>query len=260
MNNKEQKVALVMGAASGIGAATAERLIADGYKVVIAGLPADALQLTAERLNVTGFVCNVCDQNQVESVVHDVLTHCGSIDVLVNAAGILVNDAVADIEDDVWQRQMDINLMGAMRVMRAVLPVMVQQRNGSVVNIASVAAFNAGADIASYAASKAGLVALTRSAASKYGGHGVRVNAVCPGWVDTPMSRKEMADLAVEFECTVPDAVERTVARVALGRMASPFEVAAVCSFLAGSDASFVTGAAIVVDGGARVPASARSN
>ena len=260
MMNKIQKTALVVGAASGIGAATAQRLVNDGYHVVIAGLPADALQRMAEHLNVMAVVCDVTEQSQVDDMVNQILTDCGAIDVLVNAAGVLVNDHAADIQDDIWQRQIDINLTGAMRLMRAVLPIMQQQKRGSIIHIASVAAFNAGADISSYAASKAGLVALTRSAAAGYGADGIRVNAVCPGWVDTLMSAQEMQDLAQLLDCTVQQAHDRTVQRVALGRMAAPSEIAAVCAFLAGDDASFVTGAALVVDGGARVPAAARAH
>jgi NAD(P)-dependent dehydrogenase (short-subunit alcohol dehydrogenase family) len=145
-----------------------------------------------------------------------------------------------------------VNLTGTMRMMRAVLPHMLARGGGSIVNIASVAAFNAGADSASYAASKAGVVALTRSAAQACGARGVRANALCPGWVDTPMAAREMQDLANELGITEQQARQRTVARIALGRMASADEMAAVCLFLASDDASFVTGTALIADGGAR--------
>ncbi|OYV00085.1 MAG: hypothetical protein CFE45_10490 [Burkholderiales bacterium PBB5] len=161
--------------------------------------------------------------------------------------------------DAVWQRQLDINLGGTMRCQRAVLPVMQAQGRGAIVNIASVAAFNAGADSATYASSKAGVVALTRSAAQAFGAHGIRVNALCPGWVDTPMAAREMQDLAHEQGISEAQAREHTVARIALGRMASADEMAAVCLFLASEDASFITGAALVADGGSRVPAAARA-
>lgn len=260
MTDLKNKIAVVFGGASGIGAATAERFKRDGMVVIIVGLPADVLMQSAHRLGLMPLVCDVRDADQVNTVIQKVHRRHGRIDVLVNAAGILVNDHVGDIMDDIWQQQIDINLTGAMHVMRAVLPIMQTQHSGSIVNIASVAAFNAGADMATYAASKAGLVALTRSAAAHYGADQIRINAICPGWVDTPMSQKEMLDLAQSSACSVPEAVQKTVTRIALGRMAAPAEIANVCSFLASEDASFITGAALVVDGGARTPASARSH
>ena len=189
--------------------------------------------------------CDVTDDAAVRATVAAVLAAFGRIDVLVNCAGIVRNDDAADIDDEDWQRM--------------VLPGMMAQGGGAIVNIASVAAFNAGAGMASYAASKAGVVALTRSAAQAYGPRGVRVNALCPGWVDTPMSRQEMRDLAAERDISEEAAHAQTVARIALGRMASAEEMAAACLFLASDEASFVTGAALVADGGARVPASARA-
>lgn len=153
----------------------------------------------------------------------------------------------------------EVNLAGTMRMMRAVLPHMVARHGGSIVNIASVAAFNGSPESASYAASKAGVVALTRSAAHAYGTAGVRVNALCPGWVDTPMSRMEMCELALALGVSEAEAHDRTVARIALGRMARPDEMAAICLFLASEESSFITGVALVADGGSRMPATSRA-
>lgn len=247
----QDKVALVCGAASGIGAATAARFVAEGAQVVACGWPLPGLP--------DALACDVTDDAQVRATVAAVLQRHGRIDVLVNAAGVIVNDDAADIADAIWSRQHEINLAGTMRTMRAVLPVMLKQGSGAVVNIASVAAFNAGADAASYAASKAGVVALTRSAAQACGPRGVRVNALCPGWVDTPMAAREMAELAQALGIPQAEARARTTARIALARMAQPGEMAAACLFLASDEASFITGAALVADGGMRVPAGARS-
>ncbi len=245
------KIAIVCGAASGIGAAVAQRFAHEGAQVLPCGLPmpphADAL------------ACDVTDDAQVRAVVEAVLARHGRIDVLVNAAGVVAADAAATIDDGTWQRLHEVNLGGTMRFMRAVLPAMLAQGSGSIVNIASVAAFNAGADAASYAASKAGVVALTRSAAQACGPRGVRVNALCPGWVDTPMAAREMAELAQALGIPQAEARARTTARIALARMAQPGEMAAACLFLASDEASFITGAALVADGGMRVPAGARS-
>lgn len=248
------KVALVFGGASGIGAAVVRCFAREGAYVIACDVktfePGQGIQAVQ---------CDVTDDGRVREVVADVEAEHGRIDVLVNAAGIVRNDHAASIEDETWSATLDVNLAGTMRAMRAVLPGMVRRRSGTIVNIASVAAFNAGADTASYAASKAGVVALTRSAAQRYGRLGIRVNALCPGWVDTPMSRQEMSDLARELGITIEEAIGKTVERIALGRMASPEEMAAVCLFLASDESSFVTGAALVADGGMRVPASSRA-
>lgn len=244
------KIAIVCGAASGIGAAVAERFAREGAQVLPCGVPVPP--------HAGALACDVTDDAQVRAVAEAVLARHGRIDVLVNAAGVVAADGAASIDDPTWQRLHEVNLGGTMRFMRAVLPAMLARGSGSIVNIASVAAFNAGADAASYAASKAGVVALTRSAAQAYGPRGVRVNALCPGWVDTPMAAREMADLAQAQGITEAEARLRTTARIALARMAQPGEMAAACLFLASDDASFITGAALVADGGMRVPAAAR--
>lgn len=255
----EGKVALVFGAATGIGAAVAERFAAEGARVLACGLP---LPLPSTAVQASGgppLLCDVTDEAQVRAAVDEAIARFGRIDVLVNAAGIVDTDAAATIADATWARMHEVNLGGTMRTQRAVLPHMLAQRSGAIVNIASVAAFNAGADSASYAASKAGVIALTRSAAQAYGPSGIRINALCPGWVETPMSQREMVDLGRELGLMPEVAHQRTVARIALGRMARAAEMAAVCLFLASDESSFVTGAALVADGGARIPAAARS-
>jgi len=244
------KVAIVCGAASGIGAAVAERFAQEGAQVLACGVPLPAHE--------GALACDVTDDAQVCAVVDAALARHGRIDVLVNAAGAVAADGAATIDDAVWHRLHEVNLGGTMRLMRAVLPAMLERGAGSIVNIASVAAFNAGADAASYASSKAGVVALTRSAAHAYGPRGVRVNALCPGWVDTPMAAREMLDMAQALGISEAEARARTTARIALARMAQPAEMAAACLFLASDEASFVTGAALVADGGMRVPAAVR--
>jgi NAD(P)-dependent dehydrogenase (short-subunit alcohol dehydrogenase family) len=258
MNALSGKVALVFGAASGIGAAVVRRFALEGAAVVASGIPLPELDDSMLPTGAIALRCDVTDDEQVRATVAATIERYDRIDILVNAAGVIANDDAADIADAVWSRQHEINLAGTMRTMRAVLPHMLARGAGSVVNIASVAAFNAGAGSASYAASKAGVVALTRSAAQAYGTRGVRVNALCPGWVDTPMAAKEMIDMARELGITEREARERTVARIALARMARPEEMAAVCLFLASHESSFMTGAALVADGGARMSAAAR--
>ena len=132
-------------------------------------------------------------------------------------------------------------------------------RGGAIVNIASVAAFNASVGMASYSARKAGLIALTRAIANRYGEDGIRANCVCPGWVRTPMSEMEMAEVAAKRGVSVEDAFASLNQRIALGRIGSPDELASCVTFLASPESSFVTGAVLVADGGAKVPATARA-
>jgi len=252
------RVAIVTGAATGIGAATVARLRSEGAVVVAAGLQPDELNRMASAHGAEAEVCDVTDDAAVRGLMDAVRARHARLDILVNAAGIVVNDDVADIDDSVWQRTLDVNLSGTMRVCRAGIHLLRRSGGGAVVNVASVAAFNASAGMASYAASKAGMVALTRALANQYGAERIRANCVCPGWVRTPMSEAEMRDTAVARGISVESAFAELAGRIALRRVAEAPEIAAVIAFLASDDASFVTGAAIVADGGARTPATAR--
>ena len=182
----EGRQAVVCGAASGIGAAVVRRLRAEGAGVAAIGVPFDLLQSHALAHGAHAFECDVTQDDAVRRAVAQATEVLGRIDVLVNAAGIVINDDAASIDDDTWHRTHDVNLGGTMRVMRAVLPCMVRQGSGSVVNVASVAAFNASAGMASYAASKAGV-----GGTHPRRGAGLWATSACasmrsaPGWVDT---------------------------------------------------------------------------
>lgn len=254
------RTAIVTGAASGIGRAVVEALAMEGANVIAADIGFESPHTAGSVPSIEEQVLDVRSEDDVQRVVKVSIARWGHIDLLVNAAGVMVPDDVADISDETWHKILDVNLTGAMRLCRAVTPHMRDRGRGSVVNIASVAAFNASAGMASYAASKAGLIALTRALANRYGSAGVRANCVCPGWVRTRMSESEMAEFAEENGTTVEQEFERVAQRIALGRVALPSEIASCVTFLGSDDASFVTGAVLVADGGARTAASARSN
>ena len=256
----EGRAALVSGAASGIGAEVVRGLVADGARVLALDVQGAALDALARACGCAAARCDVTNESAVRAAVARACDDFGRLDIVVNAAGIVVSDDVADIDDAVWSRLLDVNLTGAMRVCRAALPIMQEQHAGAIVNVASVAAFNASPGMASYAAGKAGLVALTRALAHRYGAQGVRANCLCPGWVRTPMSEQEMREAAQANGSSVEAEFAALGARIALGRVASPDELARCALFLASDDASFVTGAVLVADGGARMPASARAN
>ena len=255
MSRLEGRTALVTGAATGIGRATASLLAQNGARVVLFGLGGadlDAAAAEAGGQAVHGDVTEIAD-------IARAIDGCGSrLDIVVNAAGLIVPDQPVNVSDEVWARTLDVNLTGTMRVCRAALPLLTE-RGGAIVNIASVAAFNASPDSASYAASKAAVVAYTRSLAYAHGADGVRANSVAPGWVRTPMSAHEMSLLAEQNGTTEEVEFQSVERRIALGRMAAPAEIAACCLFLASDDASFVTGAVLVADGGGRSPTQNRA-
>ncbi|KJC42347.1 hypothetical protein UP09_19120 [Bradyrhizobium sp. LTSP885] len=255
MSRLDGKTALVTGAATGIGRATALLLARNGAHVVLFGLGEAELEAAAAEAGGHAIHGDVTKSADIAKAV----VACGArLDILVNAAGLIIPDQPSTVTDEVWAKTLDVNLTGTMRVCRASLPLL-RQRGGAIVNIASVAAFNASPDGASYAASKAAVVAYTRSLAYAHGADGIRANAVAPGWVRTPMSAYEMGLLA-EQNGTTPEAEFQAVERrIALGRMAEPAEIAACCLFLVSDEASFVTGAVLVADGGGRSPTQNRA-
>jgi NAD(P)-dependent dehydrogenase (short-subunit alcohol dehydrogenase family) len=254
------RTAIVTGAASGIGAAIARRFQAEGARVLAVGLQPERLAALAQETGATWRVCDVTRETDVRAMVDCVLQEHGRLDILANAAGVMHIDDVAEIEDAHWGRLLDVNLTGAMRTCRAALPAMRRQRYGVLVNVASVAAFNASSGMASYAASKAGLVALTRALANRYGEEGIRANCLCPGWVRTPMSELEMQAAAQAERTSVEAQFEKRATRIALRRVAKPDEIAACALFLVSDESSFVTGAALVADGGARAATASRAH
>ncbi|MGY4617670.1 NAD(P)-dependent dehydrogenase (short-subunit alcohol dehydrogenase family) [Bradyrhizobium sp. USDA 4472] len=255
MSRLAGKTALVTGAATGIGRATALLFAQNGARVVLFGL-GDA-ELDAAAREASGQALHG-DVTQLADIARAIAACGAQLDILVNAAGLIIPDQPLSVSDDVWARTLDVNLTGTMRTCRAALPLL-RQRGGAIVNVASVAAFNASPDSASYAASKAGVVAYTRSLAYAHGADRVRANAIAPGWVRTPMSAYEMQLLADQNGTTAEVEFQAVERRIALGRMAEPAEIARCCLFLASDEASFVTGAVLVADGGGRAPTQNRA-
>ena len=251
------RAALITGAGTGIGAATARRLAADGCAVALAGRRPAPLEETAGLIEAGGgravaLPADAGDPAQAERLVADAVARLGGLDVLVLAHGVGGSAPVADDTPEQWSEVIRINLTGAFLVARAALSHLEASR-GAIVTVASTNAWAAGPGWASYCASKAGLAMLTATIANDYGPRGVRANCVCPGWVRTPMADDDMDEVAARRGTDREGAYRLTSSTTPLRRPAEPEEIAAVIAFLAGPDASYVNGATIPVDGGATV-------
>jgi meso-butanediol dehydrogenase/(S,S)-butanediol dehydrogenase/diacetyl reductase len=243
------KVALVTGAGTGIGAATARRLAAEGAAVALMGRRAEQIEEVAAETGGLGYPGDASNAAHAESAVAATVERLRGLDILVANAGGEGGGAVADTEPETWSAGLAANLTSCFAMARAALPRLVERR-GSIVIVSSIAALAAGPEMAGYAAAKAGLLGLTRSLAVDYGPSGVRVNAVCPGWVRTPMADLEMDELAAQRGLDRDGAYELATADVPLRRPGSPDEIASVVAFLASDEASYMTGAVVVADGG----------
>jgi NAD(P)-dependent dehydrogenase (short-subunit alcohol dehydrogenase family) len=230
-----ERVALITGVSSGIGAACARRFAAEGATIV-------GLDVSEPDDAVTAFAsADVRDEQAVVSAVAELREAAGRIDILVNAAGVSGFGPVHMLGEDEWDRVLDINLKGTYLVSKHVLPAMLEQRSGAIVHLASMEGLQAMEGLAAYNASKGGVVMLTKQMAMDYGRMGIRVNCLCPGFIDTPMTAGVRAS---------EELAERIAEAHALGRFGAADEVAACAAFLASDDASFVTGHALLVDGG----------
>ncbi len=241
----EGKVAVITGAASGIGRASARRFRAEGATVVIADVDEAAGNEVARELGATFVATDVTDAGSVQGLYGATVERHGGIDVLFNNAGISPpdDDSILATEPDAWRRVQDVNLTSVFLCCKYGIPHLLERGGGSVINTASfVAILGAATSQISYTASKGGVLAMSRELGVEFARRGVRVNALCPGPVNTPLLQ--------ELFAKDPERAARRLVHVPMGRFGEPEEIAAAACFLASDDASFITATAFIVDGG----------
>jgi 3-oxoacyl-[acyl-carrier protein] reductase len=240
----QDNVAIITGAAQGIGLATALKFAAEGARVVVADLRPEPVEAAVASIRAAGgqsigVVVDVTDRAQVDAMVRSALQAWGRIDTLINNAGITKDARLLKMTDEQFDSVIAVNLKAVFACTQAVAGTMVEQGSGAIVNASSVVGLYGNFGQTNYAATKAGVIGFTKTWARELGPKGIRVNAVCPGFVRTPILD------------TIPEAVmSRMVDKVPLGRMGDPAEIASVYAFLASSEASYVNGAVIEVSGG----------
>lgn len=243
MAEESGRVAIVTGGGSGIGRASCAQLLRDGLRLAVFDLDGDAAKAAAGSSGL-GLAVDVADAEAVQAAVDRVAGEFGRIDVLFNNAGITGSRAAARCHEtpiEEWDRVLGTNLRGPFLMTRAVLPVMLAAGSGHVINLVSIAGLVATLGRCAYTASKGGALMFTKSIAADYGADGIRCNAVCPGWVHTPMTQWRLDD---------PELGPRVVAPIPLGRVAQPAEIAEAVGLLASEKLAYVNGLALVIDGG----------
>jgi meso-butanediol dehydrogenase / (S,S)-butanediol dehydrogenase / diacetyl reductase len=245
----EEKVAIVTGAARGIGRASAIEFAREGARVVIADVDEAGLReteaLAAESSDMASKVTDVSQARQVEDLVSFALERYGRLDVMFNNAGILQPATVVDLPEETWDRIIDVNLKGVFLGCKYAIPALLGSGGGSIINTGSVNSLVAEPFLSAYCASKGGVLMLTKQVALDYAQQNIRCNCICPGWVDTPIN-----DPHADMMGGVAKVLEGIADWQPMGRQGMPREIARVAVFLASDDSSFMTGSAVVADGG----------
>ena len=252
------KVALITGGGTGIGSAIAKRFVADGAKVCVAGRRQEMLDQVVQSLpsgRVTSCSGDVSNYDDAKRMVETILKFGGRLDVLVNNAAMDQSPPqnVTDVDPKIWQRVIDVNLTGPFLLMKASIPHIIKGGGGSIINVSSLAGLRSIPNMPAYCASKGGLIKLTQQVALDYGRSKVRCNVICPGGIRTAMIENAMGHFTEPLGTDLDGVFAYFTSNVPLRRVAAPEEVSGLCSYLASDDSSFMTGAVLVLDGGAAV-------
>ena len=255
--NLDGKVALITGAGTGIGAAIAQRFAADGARICITGRRQEKLDEVAQTLSAEAVVTCAGDVRKLEDaqrMVETTLGFAGKLDVLVNNAAIDPGGTtVVDVDPELWHSVLETNLTGPMYLMKAAIPHMIDGGGGSIINVASLGGLRCLPGMPAYCASKAGLIMLTKQVALDFGPAKIRCNAVCPGGTRTAMLEQSLGPLAEVLDTDLEGVFRCISSMVPLRRTAHPSEITGICSYLASDDSTFMTGAVLLLDGGAAV-------
>jgi 3-oxoacyl-[acyl-carrier protein] reductase len=236
----KDKVVLITGSSQGIGRATALKLVSLGARVVLNDIKAqeENLKKTAQETGAQYFLADVSKAEETEKMAQEIQQQMGGLDVLINNAGIVQDRTLAKMTQEEWQKVIDINLTGVFNVSKSCLPLLIQSQ-GKIINVSSVVGLRGNFGQTNYAAAKAGIIGFTKSLSREVGRFGVTVNAVAPGFIETKLTDN------------LPEEMKITLKKLtSLGRFGKPEEVASVIAFLASSEASFITGEVITIDGG----------
>ncbi|MBU0469707.1 MAG: 3-oxoacyl-[acyl-carrier-protein] reductase [Candidatus Omnitrophica bacterium] len=243
MRLKDQ-VVLITGSARGIGKEIAKTFATEGATVIISDINAESAKATSEELikegfNSSSFACDVTSMQSVEEMINKILDNYSRIDILVNNAGITKDNLLLRMSENEWDAVLNTNLKGVFCCTKAVTKSMLRAKKGKIINIASIIGITGNAGQANYSASKAGIIGFTKSIAKEFSSRGITSNAVAPGFIQSDMTEKLTDKAREEIFKTIP-----------LGKLGTPKDVANACLFLASSDADYITGQTIVVDGG----------
>jgi 3-oxoacyl-[acyl-carrier protein] reductase len=240
----ENKVALITGAAQGIGREIALKFAAEGADIIVGDINLEKAAETQADIEACGrralaLELDVTDYTKVTQGINKILDKFGKVDILVNNAGITKDNLLLRMGDADWDAVLNVNLKGTFNCTRAISKVMIKQRSGKIINIASIIGIIGNPGQANYSASKAGIIALTKTTAKELASRNINVNAIAPGFIQTDMTAKLSEELKLKMQEAIP-----------LGKFGNPSDVAGVCVFLASEEASYITGQTIVVDGG----------
>ncbi len=249
----DRRVAIISGAAAGIGEASARLFAREGARLVLVDLEREPLEKLTSELETSGTIVldvagDVSHALVCKSIIQRAMAQFGRLDILFNNAGIVLDGSLVECTEGDWQKTMDVNLKSMFLLCREAIPIMVRQGGGSIINMSSVAGPAGVTNRGAYSVSKAGVIGLTKSLAADFVNHGLRVNCICPGTVDTPSLRQRIANSPDPEE-----ARKAFVARQPMGRLGRPEEIAAMVLFLASDDSKYMTGQAIFMDGGMKL-------